>query len=110
MICNQGVPTPTPTPTPRTPAPSGKKFCVPKPGATDAQLQAALDWACSQGTDCSPIQPGGPCAEPVTARSRAAFAMNSYYKSKGQVDSACDFSGAAQITTVDPSYGNCHYQ
>ncbi|OMO96846.1 Glycoside hydrolase, family 17 [Corchorus olitorius] len=89
--------------------PSGKKFCVAKPGANDGELQAALDWACSQGTDCGPIQPGAPCAEPATVRSRATFAMNSYYRNHGEVDSACDFSGSAQITTVDPSYGNCHY-
>ncbi|XWS56582.1 hypothetical protein CRYUN_Cryun09bG0097800 [Craigia yunnanensis] len=98
-----------PTASPANPAPSSKKYCVPKPGVTDAQLQSNLDYACSQGTDCSPIQPGGPCAEPATARSRATFAMNSFYRSKGQVDSACDFSGTAQISTVDPSYGNCHY-
>ncbi|XP_022764536.1 glucan endo-1,3-beta-glucosidase-like [Durio zibethinus] len=106
------VPTPTqpqPTPSPATPVPSGKRFCVPKPGVTDAQLQSNLDYACSQGTNCSPIQPGGPCAEPPTTRSRATFAMNSFYRSKGEVDSACDFSGTAQITTVNPSYGNCHY-
>ncbi|XVF23890.1 hypothetical protein REPUB_Repub13aG0078700 [Reevesia pubescens] len=104
----QPVPRPRPTPSPATPAPSGKKFCVPKPGVTDAQLQSNLDFACSQGNYCSPIQPGGPCAEPATTRSRATFAMNCFYRSK-QVDTACDFSGTAQITTVDPSYGNCHY-
>ncbi|XWS74972.1 hypothetical protein CRYUN_Cryun01aG0044600 [Craigia yunnanensis] len=100
---------PQPTPSLATSVPSGKKFCVPKPGVTDAQLQSNLDYACSQGTNCSPIQPGGPCAEPATARSRATFAMNSYYQSHGQVDSACDFSGTAQITTINPSYGNCRY-
>ncbi|XVE69177.1 hypothetical protein DITRI_Ditri09bG0130100 [Diplodiscus trichospermus] len=94
---------------PATPAPSGKKLCVPKPGATDSQLQSNIDYACSHGANCGPIQPGGPCAAPATARSRATFAMNSYYQTNGQADSACDFSGTAQITTIDPSYGNCHY-
>ncbi|XP_007009341.2 PREDICTED: glucan endo-1,3-beta-glucosidase [Theobroma cacao] len=98
-----------PMPRPAIRAPSSKKFCVPKPGVTDAQLQSNLDYACSQGANCSPIQPGGPCAQPGTVRSRATFAMNSYYRNKGQADNACDFSGTAQITTADPSYGNCHY-
>lgn len=90
-------------PRPAIRAPSSKKFCVPKPGVTDAQLQSNLDYACSQGANCSPIQPGGPCAQPGTVRSRATFAMNSYYRNKGQADNACDFSGTAQITTADPS-------
>ncbi|KAK8334218.1 hypothetical protein V6Z11_A10G259600 [Gossypium hirsutum] len=85
------------------------KFCVPKPEATDSQLQNNLDYACGQGIDCRPIQAGGVCVEPGTVRSRAAFAMNSYFKSKLGVDSACDFSGTVQVTTVDPSYGNCRY-
>lgn len=91
------------------PTASSKKYCVPKAGVTNAELQSNLDYACSHGTDCRPIQPGGPCAEPPTLRSRATFAMNSFYRTKGQVDSACHFSGTAQITTVDPSYGNCRY-
>ncbi|PPR98428.1 hypothetical protein GOBAR_AA22240 [Gossypium barbadense] len=80
-----------------------KRYCVPKPEASDAALQKNLDWACGQGIDCSPIQPGGICGDPATVRFRAQFAMNSYYRKEGSVDSACDFSGTAQITHVDPS-------
>ncbi|TYI07978.1 hypothetical protein ES332_A10G264700v1, partial [Gossypium tomentosum] len=105
-----GQPLPKPVqPMPAPPADTAKKFCVPKPEATDAQLQNNLDYACSHGIDCRPIQAGGVCVEPATVRSRAAFAMNSYFKSKLGVDSACDFSGTGQVTTVDPSYGNCRY-
>ncbi|TYH00354.1 hypothetical protein ES288_A10G269200v1, partial [Gossypium darwinii] len=105
-----GQPLPKPVqPMPAPPADNAKKFCVPKPEATDAQLQNNLDYACSHGIDCRPIQAGGVCVEPATVRSRAAFAMNSYFKSKLGVDSACDFSGTGQVTTVDPSYGNCRY-
>ncbi|KAE8671973.1 Major pollen allergen Ole e 10 [Hibiscus syriacus] len=77
------------------------KFCLPKPGVGDAQLQRNLEWACKQGIDCRPIQPGGACAEPSTVKSRAAFAMNSYFKFKGS-DSACDFQGSGAITPTDP--------
>nr|KJB73919.1 hypothetical protein B456_011G260900 [Gossypium raimondii] len=105
-----GQPLPKPVqPMPSPPADNAKKFCVPKPEATDAQLQNNLDYACGQGIDCRPIQAGGVCVEPATVRSRAAFAMNSYFKSKLGVDSACDFGGTGQLTTVDPSYGNCRY-
>ncbi|KAB2010709.1 hypothetical protein ERO13_D10G228700v2 [Gossypium hirsutum] len=86
-----------------------KRYCVPKPEASDAALQKNLDWACGQGIDCSPIQPGGICGDPATVRFRAQFAMNSYYRKEGGIDSACDFSGTAQITHVDPSSEKCKY-
>ncbi|GMI87128.1 hypothetical protein like AT3G55430 [Hibiscus trionum] len=102
-------PQPNPVPTQTVPAATNaKKFCVPKPGVPDDQLQKNLDLACSQGADCSPIQPGAVCADPATVSSRAKYAMNSFFRMKG-VDSACDFTGTGQITTVDPSYGNCRY-
>lgn len=86
-----------------------KKFCVPKPEASDDALQKNLDWACGKGIDCSPIQPGGACGDPATVRFRAQFAMNSYYRNNGGADSACDFSGTAQITHVDPSKLKYHF-
>ncbi|KAE8670740.1 hypothetical protein F3Y22_tig00112114pilonHSYRG00232 [Hibiscus syriacus] len=89
--------------------PNKKMFCVPTNQASDADLLKALDWACSQGIDCSPIQPGAICGNPPTIRSRASFAMNSYYRSKGGLPGACDFSGTATLITEDPSYGNCKY-
>ncbi|XP_039023610.1 major pollen allergen Ole e 10-like [Hibiscus syriacus] len=86
-----------------------KLFCVPVDDASDADLQLALDWACHQPIDCGPIQPGAVCGDPPTVRSRAAFAMNSYYRSQGGLPSSCDFSGTATVTCKDPSYGNCKY-
>ncbi|GMI87127.1 hypothetical protein HRI_002382300 [Hibiscus trionum] len=85
-------------------------WCVPKIGASDADLQKALDWACSRPeVDCGPIQPGAVCSDPVTVRSRAKFAMNAYYQQHFQELNSCDFSGAAELTTDNPSYGNCKY-
>ncbi|KAL0303692.1 UNVERIFIED_CONTAM: Major pollen allergen Ole e 10 [Sesamum radiatum] len=106
---NQTPATPTPTPPVAAPATSGKKWCVPKPDASDAALQANLDYACGQGIDCKPIQPGGACFAPETVRSHAAFAMNSYYQAKGRNDFNCDFSGTGLITLTDPSTGGCTY-
>ncbi|KAH0677818.1 hypothetical protein KY285_025619 [Solanum tuberosum] len=88
----------------------GRKFCRPKEDATDAQLQANLDWACTnQGVDCGPVQAGGPCFGPNTVRSHAAFVMNSYYQIKGKNDFNCDFLGSGVIDFADPSYGTCKY-
>ncbi|GMI80717.1 hypothetical protein like AT1G66855 [Hibiscus trionum] len=86
-----------------------KNLCVPKDGVGDAKLQPNLDWACGQDVECGPIQPDVVCIEPAAVRSRATFAMNSYYRRKGGIDSACDFSSTAQTTTKDPSYGKCKY-
>ncbi|KAK8999458.1 hypothetical protein V6N11_070623 [Hibiscus sabdariffa] len=82
-----------------------KKLCVPKDGVGDAELEQNLDWSCAQGVvGCGPIQPDVVCVEPATVRSRATFAMNSYYRRKGGIESACDFSSTAQTTTKDPNY------
>lgn len=98
-------------PGPKPVGPMGKKFCMPKPQATDAQLQASLDWACTnQGVDCGPVQAGGPCFDPNTVRSHAAYVMNAYYQIKGKNDINCDFSGSAAIVFADPSKYSTFFQ
>ncbi|KAK6939453.1 X8 domain [Dillenia turbinata] len=98
--------------TPNTPvAPSPKStplWCVPKDGISNAQLQAALDYACGR-VDCSPIQQGGACFEPNTVASHAAYAMNLLYQTAGRNSWNCDFSGTAKLTSRNPSYNNCIY-
>uniref|UniRef100_A0A5B7CED4 glucan endo-1,3-beta-D-glucosidase n=1 Tax=Davidia involucrata TaxID=16924 RepID=A0A5B7CED4_DAVIN len=101
-------------PTPATPtAPSSsdwnKKWCVPKVYATDEALQANIDYVCSSGVDCTPIQDGGPCFEPNTVRSHASYAMNAYYQANGRNDFDCDFINTGAVATIDPSYGECKY-
>ncbi|KAG6404449.1 hypothetical protein SASPL_136697 [Salvia splendens] len=98
-------------PAPKTPpgTQGGKKWCVPKPEASDAALQANIDYVCSQGIDCSPIQAGGGCFDPNNVRAHASFIMNSYYQKEGRHDFNCDFSDSAVITTTDPSNGPCKY-
>ncbi|XP_042418252.1 glucan endo-1,3-beta-glucosidase 7-like [Zingiber officinale] len=88
----------------------GKGWCVPKLGATEAELQANLDYACGQRmVDCSPIQQGGACFEPNTVRSHAAYSMNQFYQVSGRNAYDCDFSGSAVVTTDNPSYSTCVY-
>ncbi|XP_057523769.1 glucan endo-1,3-beta-glucosidase [Amaranthus tricolor] len=96
-------------PKPATPALPGpaKGWCVPKPQATDAQLQANINYVCSQGVDCKPIQPGGACFNPNNVRSHATYAMNAFYQTKGRQPFQCDFSQTAVISNNNPSYGTC---
>ncbi|KAL3505294.1 hypothetical protein ACH5RR_035135 [Cinchona calisaya] len=97
--------------TPTTPAPKAKKtsWCVPKAGLSDAQLQTNLDYACSHGIDCSPIQPGGACFEPNTVAAHATYAMNLLYQTAGRNPWNCDFSQTATISSNNPSYNECQY-
>jgi hypothetical protein len=107
---SQQVPTgPSPKPSSPTPATQGKKWCVPKPDATVAQLQSNIDYVCSNGADCRPIQAGGACFEPNNVRSHAAFIMNAYYQTNGRNDFNCDFAHTGVITSTDPSNGSCKY-
>ncbi|CAI8606431.1 unnamed protein product [Vicia faba] len=93
---------------PTLPYNSNIAWCVPKPGLTDVQLQANLDYACGQGIDCSSIQPGGACFEPNTLANHAAYAMNLFYHT-GQNPLTCDFSQTATLTSNNPSYNSCVY-
>ncbi|XP_034704356.1 glucan endo-1,3-beta-glucosidase [Vitis riparia] len=95
----------SPTPT----VPSGKKWCVPKPDATDEALQSNINYVCSTGVDCKPIQPGGACYNPNTIRSHASYAMNAYYQTSGRHDFNCDFANTGVLATSDPSHGPCQY-
>ncbi|KAI8015685.1 Glucan endo-1,3-beta-glucosidase 7 [Camellia lanceoleosa] len=103
--------TPSTPKTPVTPSPKAKKaaWCVPKAGVSDAQLQTNLDYACGQGIDCSPIQPGGACFDPNTVASHATFAMNLLYQTAGRNPWNCDFSQTATLSSNNPSYNGCIY-
>ncbi|XP_038895270.1 major pollen allergen Ole e 10 [Benincasa hispida] len=88
----------------------GTSWCVAKAGASQIDLQNALDWACGLGkADCRAIQKGGPCYQPDTLLSHASYAFNSYYQQNGNSDIACNFGGCATLTKNNPSYGKCDY-
>ncbi|BFG34135.1 hypothetical protein CerSpe_204090 [Prunus speciosa] len=91
------------------PSSSEKRWCVPRTNASDATLQANIDYVCSSGVDCKAIQKGGPCFQPNTVRSHAAYVMNAYYQSVGPQDYNCDFKHTGFVTTTDPSYDACTY-
>lgn len=94
---------PVMTPTaPVTPSPksSSGTWCVPKKGVSDAQLKANLDYACGHGVDCSKLQAGGPCHDPDTVASHAAYAMNLLYQTAGRTPGSCDFSQTATVMVL----------
>ncbi|XP_045821187.1 PLASMODESMATA CALLOSE-BINDING PROTEIN 3-like [Trifolium pratense] len=86
-----------------------RTWCVVKSSAAGPQLQNALNYACANGADCKPIQPGGSCYNPNTLQGHASYAFDSYYVNKHQAPGSCSFGGLASIAVSDPSYGPCRY-
>ncbi|KAA8541029.1 hypothetical protein F0562_024833 [Nyssa sinensis] len=88
---------------------SSATWCICKEGMGDAVLQKTLDYACGAGADCTLIHQNGACYNPNTLRAHCNYAVNSYFQRKGQAQGSCDFSGAAAVTTSDPSSTGCVY-
>ncbi|XP_030538561.1 PLASMODESMATA CALLOSE-BINDING PROTEIN 5-like isoform X2 [Rhodamnia argentea] len=85
-------------------------WCVAKNNADDASLQAAINWACGLGgSDCGPIQQGGPCYDPADIERSASYAFNDYYLKHGMTDDSCNFANTAALTSINPSRGNCKF-
>jgi len=93
------------------PSPVSPQWCVVSPVAVaqvdETSLQAALDYACGAGADCSLIETGEPCYLPNTLVSHASYAFNSYWQKTKAAGATCDFHGAAVLTSSDPSVGDC---
>ncbi|OAY55352.1 PLASMODESMATA CALLOSE-BINDING PROTEIN 3 [Manihot esculenta] len=84
-------------------------WCVARSDASNQALQTAIDYACSAGADCIPIQSNGLCFLPNTIQAHASYAFNSYFQRKAMAPGSCDFSGTATVAKTDPSYGSCVY-
>ncbi|AEE82721.1 Carbohydrate-binding X8 domain superfamily protein [Arabidopsis thaliana] len=88
---------------------SSTKWCVAKMNATNAQLQGNINFGCSEGVDCGPIQPGGSCYIPNSLVNHASFVMNAYYQSHGRTKKACSFKNTGTFAVTDLSFGKCVY-
>ncbi|KAL7157556.1 hypothetical protein ABFS83_02G085100 [Erythranthe nasuta] len=89
------------------PAVPGQSWCVAKGGVPETSLQTALDYACGIGkADCSAIQLGASCYNPISLQNHASYAFNSYYQ-RNPTQTSCDFGGTALVTNVNPSSGSC---
>ncbi|KAF8116790.1 hypothetical protein N665_0014s0053 [Sinapis alba] len=92
------------------PVVSSTKFCVAGVDSTSLQLQANINFGCSQGVDCRAIQPGGSCFNPNKLINHASYVMNAYYQSHGRTQEACKFVfGVYGIITATYPYGDCSY-
>ncbi|KAL8137463.1 hypothetical protein V2J09_003464 [Rumex salicifolius] len=98
-LLRDNKPQPQPRPSPAT----GKQWCVAKQGVTVAQLQNNINYVCSQGIDCGPIQSGGSCFDSNNQVTHANYVMNAYYQAKGHQPFNCDFSGTGVVATNDPN-------
>ncbi|XP_023635951.1 glucan endo-1,3-beta-glucosidase isoform X2 [Capsella rubella] len=86
-----------------------KRWCVTKPGAETVALQRNIDYVCGLGLDCRPINEGGLCYLPNTVKAHSEYAMNLFYQTMGKYKFDCDFDKTGEITTINPSYGDCEY-
>ena len=84
----------------------GQTWCIARTGVPEMTLQAALDYACGNGADCSQLQQGGSCYSPYTLQNHASYAFNSYYQ-RNPVATSCDFGGAAALVNANPSKIRC---
>ncbi|MCD9639784.1 hypothetical protein HAX54_024505 [Datura stramonium] len=84
-------------------------WCVVRSDASNEALQRGLDYACSHGGDCAPIQSNGLCYLPNTIQNHASYAFNSFYQRNNMAPQSCQFSGTATFAKTDPSYGSCVY-
>ncbi|KAF5745750.1 Glucan endo-1 3-beta-glucosidase-like protein [Tripterygium wilfordii] len=82
---------------------SSASYCLCKDGVGDQALQKAIDYACGNGADCTPIVQNAPCYQPNTVKDHCNYAVNSYYQKKSQATGSCDFSGAATVSANPPT-------
>ncbi|KAF8714082.1 hypothetical protein HU200_028081 [Digitaria exilis] len=68
----------------------GATWCMALPGASQDDLQNALDWAVR-------------CYQPNTLLTHASYAFNIFYQQNGNSDIACSFGGVGALVKCDLS-------
>ncbi|KAA8521011.1 hypothetical protein F0562_011701 [Nyssa sinensis] len=87
-----------------------RQWCVMSPSASlnDPGVAASVSYAC-QNADCTSLGYGTSCAS-LDAAQNISYAFNSYYQQNNQLDSACRFPNLSEVTTTDPSVGDCKFK
>ncbi|KAL2253342.1 UNVERIFIED_CONTAM: CASP-like protein 2B1 [Sesamum indicum] len=88
-------------------------YCIADEQASEYDLLGAMNWACSNGANCTAIQESQPCYLPNTPKDHASYAFNSYYQNMKHQGGGCYFTATAVLTGADPKaassvrfYGN----
>ncbi|KAJ4818776.1 hypothetical protein LUZ62_031342 [Rhynchospora pubera] len=86
-----------------------KKWCVLKPNIalSDLRLADTISYACSNA-DCTSLGYKTSCGN-LDTRGNISYAFDNYFQKNDQDDVACDFSGLATTTNMDPSTGTCRF-
>ncbi|KAJ4752104.1 hypothetical protein LUZ62_086509 [Rhynchospora pubera] len=86
-----------------------KKWCVLKPNIalSDSRLADTISYACSNA-DCTSLGYKTSCGN-LDTRGNISYAFDNYFQKNDQDDVACDFSGLATTTNMDPSTGTCRF-
>ncbi|KAG8385853.1 hypothetical protein BUALT_Bualt03G0088400 [Buddleja alternifolia] len=85
-------------------------YCTADEQTPEAELLAAMNWACQNGADCSAIQENQRCYLPNTTKDHASYAFNSYYQNMKHKGGSCYFNAAAILTGLNPSHGSCNFE
>ncbi|KAF3777935.1 hypothetical protein EJ110_NYTH40194 [Nymphaea thermarum] len=75
-------------------------WCIARPSTEETVLQNNIDFACSNGVDCSVLAPGQRCSLPNTRLNHASVVMNLYYSANGRQPHTCSFGNSGLITIV----------
>ncbi|CAN6812021.1 unnamed protein product [Brassica oleracea] len=105
------VPSPGSLPKPSNNVPfKGNVWCVAVEGASEAELQQALNFACGQSNaTCAALAPGRECYAPVSLTWHASYAFSSYWAQFRNQSSRCYFNGLARETTTNPGNEHCTF-
>ncbi|XP_011086254.1 glucan endo-1,3-beta-glucosidase 4 [Sesamum indicum] len=85
-------------------------YCIADEQASEYDLLGAMNWACSNGANCTAIQESQPCYLPNTPKDHASYAFNSYYQNMKHQGGGCYFTATAVLTGADPSHDSCKFE
>eukprot|EP00249_Psilotum_nudum_P013475 c24352_g1_i1 orf=252-1745(+) len=83
-----------------------QRWCVLNTNADTSNLGDSITYACTN-SDCTALGYGCSCNPYLDLKGNASYAFNQYYQRNNQGSGTCFFGGLGQLTTQNPSVGNC---